>query len=101
MRKPPVASSLHYLHRGDAKRAYREQCACALVADDVGLFISLLRDLFPNQSDPAKASYKEVENAIQAVIEEVCISVVVCDSFHQETCRTRHSSTTTRVSSLG
>jgi len=39
------------------------------VAEDVGLFISLIADMFPGLN-PEKASFKEVEEAIQAAMEE-------------------------------
>ncbi|CEO98004.1 hypothetical protein PBRA_006118 [Plasmodiophora brassicae] len=49
-------------------RTLRDMNMSKLVADDVPLFISLLHDLFPNQPDPAKATYPDVENAMREAI---------------------------------
>ena len=49
-------------------RTLRDMNLSKLVGDDVGLFNSLLRDLFPNQPDPEKAKYEEVEEALNEVI---------------------------------
>lgn len=49
-------------------RTLRDMNLSKLVADDVPLFLSLLKDIFPRQADPPKKYYREVENA---VIEEI------------------------------
>ncbi|ETO27320.1 hypothetical protein RFI_09812, partial [Reticulomyxa filosa] len=51
-------------------RTLRDMNLSKLVGDDVGLFHSLLHDLFPNQSDPPKAAYPEVENTLKEIIEK-------------------------------
>lgn len=51
-------------------RTLRDMNLSKLVGDDVGLFNSLLRDLFPNQPDPEKMRYEEVEAALAMVIEK-------------------------------
>eukprot|EP00462_Mataza_sp_D1_P007532 CAMPEP_0175123998 /NCGR_PEP_ID=MMETSP0087-20121206/2542_1 /TAXON_ID=136419 /ORGANISM="Unknown Unknown, Strain D1" /LENGTH=4569 /DNA_ID=CAMNT_0016405727 /DNA_START=105 /DNA_END=13811 /DNA_ORIENTATION=+ len=51
-------------------RTLRDMNLSKLVADDCGLFISLLHDLFPNQADPEKFRYDAEEAAMDAVIKE-------------------------------
>jgi len=50
-------------------RTLRDMNLSKLVGDDVMLFGSLLTDLFPNQKEPEKACYEDVEAAIDEVIE--------------------------------
>ncbi|PFH32513.1 putative dynein gamma chain, flagellar outer arm [Besnoitia besnoiti] len=47
-------------------RTLRDMNLSKLVADDVPLFLSLLRDIFPKQADPPKKLYREVESAVVA-----------------------------------
>ncbi|KFG44934.1 dynein heavy chain, outer arm [Toxoplasma gondii FOU] len=49
-------------------RTLRDMNLSKLVADDVPLFLSLLRDIFPKQADPPKKLYSEVESAVVATI---------------------------------
>jgi len=49
-------------------RTLRDMNLSKFVGEDVGLFLSLLDDLFPGQSSPPKAKYPAVETAI----EEIC-----------------------------
>jgi dynein heavy chain len=51
-------------------RTLRDMNLAKLVADDVGLFISLLHDLFPAQADPEKRRYDQEEEAMKAIIDE-------------------------------
>ncbi|CDJ43277.1 hypothetical protein ETH_00008805 [Eimeria tenella] len=45
-------------------RTLRDMNLSKLVADDVPLFLSLLSDIFPRQSNPPKTVYQEIENAV-------------------------------------
>jgi len=49
-------------------RSLRDMNLSKLVADDVPLFNSLLRDIFPKQQDPVKMSYPEVEGKVKELI---------------------------------
>lgn len=49
-------------------RTLRDMNLAKLVADDVGLFISLLKDLFPAQRDPEKHRYEDEEAALKKII---------------------------------
>ena len=51
-------------------RALRDMNLSMLVADDVPLFLQLLRDVFPTIRDPPKVSYDDVEAALTKVIGE-------------------------------
>lgn len=42
-------------------RTLRDMNLSKLVADDVGLFASLLKDIFPKQAEPVKKTYPEIE----------------------------------------
>lgn len=50
-----------------------------LVADDVPLFLSLLKDIFPRQADPPKKLYREVEAAVLATIQKN--GLILSDEF--------------------
>lgn len=50
-------------------RTLREMNLSKMVAQDVPLFLSLLADLFPNLSPPAKAEYPELEAALKNSVE--------------------------------
>jgi dynein heavy chain len=50
-------------------RTLREMNLSKMVAQDVPLFLSLLADLFPNLSPPAKAEYPQLEAALKVAVE--------------------------------
>eukprot|EP00485_Elphidium_margaritaceum_P015545 CAMPEP_0202728930 /NCGR_PEP_ID=MMETSP1385-20130828/185872_1 /ASSEMBLY_ACC=CAM_ASM_000861 /TAXON_ID=933848 /ORGANISM="Elphidium margaritaceum" /LENGTH=4770 /DNA_ID=CAMNT_0049395183 /DNA_START=131 /DNA_END=14440 /DNA_ORIENTATION=- len=66
--KKGTAGSRSRLEEMLMMRTLRDMNLSKLVGDDVGLFNSLLRDLFPNQPDPEKAQYVEVQEALASVI---------------------------------
>merc|ERR1719506_3200871 len=49
-------------------RTVRDMNLSKLVADDVPLFLALLKDLFPKVADPPKAEYKNIEGGSKAII---------------------------------
>uniref|UniRef100_A0A7S3YRZ4 AAA+ ATPase domain-containing protein n=1 Tax=Lotharella globosa TaxID=91324 RepID=A0A7S3YRZ4_9EUKA len=51
-------------------RTLRDMNLSKLVADDVGLFRSLLKDLFPKQKDPAVKEWPELENKMKDSCDE-------------------------------
>jgi len=50
-------------------RTLREMNLSKMVAQDVPLFLSLLADLFPNVSSPAKADYPDLEAALKKAVD--------------------------------
>jgi len=51
-------------------RTVRDMNLSKLVADDVPLFLALLKDIFPKVSDPPKKVYTNIENGTRALIEK-------------------------------
>ena len=51
-------------------RTVRDMNLSKLVADDVPLFLALLKDLFPRVADPPKKSYAEIEEGINKLIKQ-------------------------------
>eukprot|EP00931_Biecheleriopsis_adriatica_P036383 TRINITY_DN2095_c0_g1_i5.p1 TRINITY_DN2095_c0_g1~~TRINITY_DN2095_c0_g1_i5.p1 ORF type:complete len:4649 (-),score=1173.32 TRINITY_DN2095_c0_g1_i5:61-14007(-) len=51
-------------------RTVRDMNLSKLVADDVPLFLALLRDIFPKVTDPPKKVYKMVEDGSRALIKQ-------------------------------
>eukprot|EP00930_Biecheleria_cincta_P050644 TRINITY_DN3582_c0_g1_i1.p1 TRINITY_DN3582_c0_g1~~TRINITY_DN3582_c0_g1_i1.p1 ORF type:complete len:2677 (-),score=555.77 TRINITY_DN3582_c0_g1_i1:255-8135(-) len=51
-------------------RTVRDMNLSKLVADDVPLFLALLKDLFPKVTDPPKKVYKEVEDGSRALLKQ-------------------------------
>ena len=51
-------------------RTVRDMNLSKLVADDVPLFLALLKDLFPRVTDPPKKRYVEIEKGITAYVKE-------------------------------
>lgn len=51
-------------------RTVRDMNLSKLVADDVPLFLALLKDLFPRVADPPKKSYAEIEEGIDKLIKQ-------------------------------
>ena len=51
-------------------RTLRDMNLSKLVADDQPLFESLLRDIFPTQTNIPKKVYKEVEGAVKGLIKD-------------------------------
>jgi dynein heavy chain len=51
-------------------RTLRDMNFSKLVKDDVALFLSLLKDIFPSQPEPKKASHGDVEEAINRIIKD-------------------------------
>jgi dynein heavy chain len=50
-------------------RTVRDMNLSKLVADDVPLFLALLKDLFPKVTDPPKKVYENIENGTKSLIE--------------------------------
>jgi dynein heavy chain len=51
-------------------RTLRDMNLSKFVAQDIPLFLSLLKDIFPKQKDIPKKVYKEVETAVRKIIKE-------------------------------
>jgi dynein heavy chain len=51
-------------------RTLRDMNLSKFVAQDIPLFLSLLRDIFPAQTDIKKKTYKEIEGAIRKLMRE-------------------------------
>ena len=49
-------------------RTVRDMNLSKLIADDVPLFLALLKDIFPKVTDPPKKVYKNVEDGSRALI---------------------------------
>jgi dynein heavy chain len=60
-------------------RTVRDMNLSKLVADDVPLFLALLKDLFPKQSDPPKKVYKDIEDGVDKYLREH--KLVDCESW--------------------
>jgi dynein heavy chain, axonemal len=57
-------------------RTLRDMNLSKFVAQDIPLFLSLLRDIFPKQSNIPKKVYKEVESGVRRLIKENNLSEV-------------------------
>ncbi len=51
-------------------RTLRDMNLSKLVHDDVDLFNSLIKDIFPNQEQPEKQVYPEIDKAIASVMKK-------------------------------
>ena len=51
-------------------RTVRDMNLSKLVADDVPLFLALLKDLFPKVKDPPKMSYESIERGTKMLVEQ-------------------------------
>jgi len=60
-------------------RTVRDMNLSKLVADDVPLFLALLKDLFPKQTDPPKKIYKDIEEGVNEYMKSH--GLVNCDSW--------------------
>jgi dynein heavy chain len=75
-------------------RTARDMNLSKLVADDVPLFLALLKDLFPKVTDPPKQVYEDVENGSKAIIKRT--NLVMWDTWFLkviqlfETSKVRH-----------
>ena len=57
-------------------RTLRDMNLSKFVAQDIPLFLSLLRDIFPKQNNIPKKIYKEVEGGVRRLIKENNLSEV-------------------------